>query len=121
MDLRKGFLAATAMMFFLSVSPEAGAACYESGEKLYDELNVCEKMNDGKASVQQVYACAKASGYILGIADALDGKDYERANSLSSAQLKALVVKHLKDKASERNLCADILVREALTAAFPRQ
>lgn len=120
MNVRKRLLILTAMALCILAGSQAHAACYESGEKLYDELNVCERMNNGKATVQQVYACAKASGYIMGIADALDGKDFERTNPFTSAQLKAVVLQALKDRASERNLCADILVREALTATFPK-
>ncbi len=120
MNLRKRVLIAAAMAVCLVTGSRAYAACYESGEKLVDELNVCEKMNGGKATVKQVYACAKATGYIQGIADALDGKDFERTNPFTSAQLKAVVLKALKDRASETNLCADVLVREALTATFPK-
>jgi hypothetical protein len=97
------------------------AACYESAEKLADELNVCERMNAGKATVQQVYACAKATGYLMGIADALDSKDFEGANAQKTSELKAMLQKYLKEHPAEKNLCADVLVREALTAAYPRK
>lgn len=99
----------------------AQAACYESAEKLADELTVCEKMNAGKATVQQVYACAKATGYLMGVADALDGKDFEGANAQKTSELKAMMMKYLKEHPSEKNLCADVLVREALTAAYPKK
>ena len=121
MSLRSVLLFFAVIATLMFYGHKAHAACYESGEKLHDELNVCEKMKDGKATIQQVFACAKATGYVLGIVDALDGKDFERTNPFTASQLKVVITKYLKEHASERNLCADILVRESLTAMFPKK
>ena len=113
----KRVLMLSVMMMVLSVGDVNAGGNYESGNSL---LQKC------KSEPDLFYLHGICTGYILGVAEALDGPERGLGNfrfctpeGVTNGQLKDVVVKWLQVRPQHRHFTGSSLIAAALRDAFP--
>lgn len=96
----------------------SAATTFIDGYELQTKWKEAQKISEGRegnypdASLYQ--------GYVIGVADSLNGIMFDIPLGVKRAQVMAIVGKYLDDNPDEWNTAADSIVRNALEKAFPR-
>ena len=88
--------------------PAVAHAGFLTGNKLYDSL-ISEQ------TVERLYAL----GYITGVHDSLEGSNHCSPTNATAGQVRDVVRRYFDQNPEFRNFDADILVRVALSKAWP--
>ena len=101
------------LTLFLSITPITVFAGFTDGNELHEWLLEDEKENGSS------FQAGLFKGYVGGVVDLGDGILFCTTTGVTRGQFSAVVAKYLKNNPEKWNKSADVIVTDAMKAAFP--
>jgi hypothetical protein len=107
-----------AAFFLLLLSAATAHAAFQSGNDLKNDLDESDRLMRSDLNAK-VYSAGVGDGYVLGVADALQGTSWCGVSGVTVGQLRSVVKNYVRNHPEELHLGAPAAVAGALRAAFP--